>query len=78
VARTRAAREEHLDPRTARLLDALIEGLSIGWALDRDLAKTAHIDEAIRRITPALAAESDPGHEGSGDLLSGPESNAGQ
>lgn len=51
MARTRAALEQHLDPLTARLLDALIEGLSIHRALDRDPAGSAHIVEAIRRIT---------------------------
>ena len=51
MARTRATLEEHLDPLTARLLDALMEGLGIHQALDRDPADTTHIIEGIRRIT---------------------------
>ncbi len=51
MARTRAAFERHFDPLTSRLLDALMEGLGIHQALDRDPAGVAHIIEGIRRIT---------------------------
>ena len=49
--RTRAVLEKHFDPLTARLLDALVEGLGIHRALDRDPVTTAQIVEGIRRIT---------------------------
>lgn len=51
MARTRTAFEKHFDPLTARLLDALMEGLGVHQALDRDPADAAHIIEGIRRIT---------------------------
>lgn len=51
MARTRAAFETHFDPLTARLLDALMEGLGIHQALDRDRSDAAHVIEGIRRIT---------------------------
>ncbi len=51
MARSRSALEYQFDPLTARLIDALIEGLSIHQVLDRDPAKTADIVEALRRIT---------------------------
>ena len=51
MARSRSALEHQFDPLTARLIDALIEGLSIHQVLDRDPAKTADIVEALRRIT---------------------------
>lgn len=51
MARSRATFETHLDPLTARLLDALMEGLGIHQALDRDPADITQIIEGIRRIT---------------------------
>lgn len=50
MARTRASFERRLDPLTARLLDALMEGLSIHQALDRESAAVADVREGIRRI----------------------------
>lgn len=50
MARSRASLERHFDPRTARLLDALIEGLNIHRALDREPADEDDIIEAIARI----------------------------
>jgi len=51
MSRSRAALERHFDPMTARLIDALIEGLSLHRALDT----TPHDPEiariAIERIT---------------------------
>ncbi len=51
MARARAALEKHFDPLTARLLDALIEGLAVHRTLDRDPAAVAQMIEGIRRIT---------------------------
>lgn len=51
MARSRAALERHFDPLTARLLDALIEGITIHRALDRDPVGKGDVEEAIRRIT---------------------------
>ncbi|MBN8881851.1 MAG: TetR family transcriptional regulator [Salana multivorans] len=50
MARSRAALERHLDPLTARLLDALIEGLSVHRTLDRDPVDAADAAEAVRRL----------------------------
>lgn len=51
MARSRAALELHFDPLTARLMDALIEGLAVHRTLDRDPAEAAHLIEGIRRIS---------------------------
>lgn len=51
MRRSRAALERHFDPETARLLDALIEGLSIHRALDEDHRDPGEIAEAVARIT---------------------------
>lgn len=51
MARARTALEKHFDPLTARLLDALIEGLAVHRTLDRDPAEVAQMIEGIRRIT---------------------------
>ncbi|MEE1617024.1 TetR/AcrR family transcriptional regulator [Brachybacterium sp. J153] len=50
MARSRAALERHVDPLTARLLDALIEGLTIHHALGPGMLDAADIAEAVRRI----------------------------
>jgi DNA-binding transcriptional regulator YbjK len=50
MARSRAALEEHVDPTTARMLDALIEGLSIHRALDPEPPDEAFVREAVQRI----------------------------
>ncbi len=47
MARSRAALERHFDPETARMLDALIEGLTIHRALD-DRSRDA--DEVVRAV----------------------------
>ncbi|MEE2039280.1 TetR family transcriptional regulator [Nocardiopsis sp. CT-R113] len=49
--RSRAALERHFDPLTARMVDALIEGLTIHSALDSDPKDQAEIREAALRIT---------------------------
>ncbi|XBH22259.1 TetR family transcriptional regulator [Jonesiaceae bacterium BS-20] len=54
MGRTRAALEEHFDPTTARLVDALIEGLTIHRALDLNPDNAPNPGKAIRRITTDL------------------------
>jgi len=56
MARSRAALEEHVDAATARMLDALIEGLSIHRALDPEPPDEAFVHEAVRRILQAPGA----------------------
>jgi len=51
MGRSRAALERHFDPQTARLLDALIEGLSIHRALDDEERDPAEVAIAVARIT---------------------------
>lgn len=51
MRRSRAALERHFDPLTARLVDALIEGLTIHRALDTEPADAADVVDAIARIT---------------------------
>lgn len=51
MAASRTVLEKHFDPLTARLLDALIEGLAVHRTLDRDPAAVAQMIEGIRRIT---------------------------
>lgn len=46
----RSILEEHLDPATARMVDALIEGLTIHRALDTEPQDPDLVREAIRRI----------------------------
>ncbi|WP_299530065.1 TetR/AcrR family transcriptional regulator [uncultured Streptomyces sp.] len=56
MGRSRRALERHFDPRTARELDALIEGLSLHRALDTDPHDRALTVEAITRITAGNVA----------------------
>lgn len=49
--KSRAALEQHFDPVTARLIDALIEGLTIHRALDTEPQDPTVVLEAIERIT---------------------------
>jgi DNA-binding transcriptional regulator YbjK len=51
MARSRRALERHFDPGTARMLDALVEGLSIHRALDTEPHDPAAVTEAVARIT---------------------------
>ncbi|QHC60099.1 TetR family transcriptional regulator [Rathayibacter sp. VKM Ac-2760] len=51
MARSRAALELHFDPVTARMLDALMEGLTIHRALDEEPADDALVRDAVRRLT---------------------------
>ncbi|MBM7411594.1 DNA-binding transcriptional regulator YbjK [Clavibacter michiganensis] len=50
MARSRATFEEHVDPTTARMLDALVEGLTIHRALDPEPPGEAFVHEAVQRI----------------------------
>lgn len=51
MGRSRAALEHHFDPETARLLDALIEGLSIHRALDAVERDPHEVIAGVTRIT---------------------------
>lgn len=51
IARSRHALEHCFDPTTARLLDALLEGLTIRRALDSEPPHPDTVASAIRRIT---------------------------
>lgn len=53
MARSRSALERHFDPVTARMLDALIEGLTIHAALDSGPHDADAIVRAVERITGA-------------------------
>lgn len=50
MARSRAALERHFDPVTARMLDALIEGLTIHRALDTEPQDPGLVEQAVDRI----------------------------
>lgn len=60
MARSRAALELHFDPQTARLVDALIEGLTIHRALDREPRDPEEVARAVRRILPPGPVRPDP------------------
>lgn len=49
--RSRSALERHFDPFTARVLDALIEGLTIHRALDAEARDPREVRIAVNRIT---------------------------
>lgn len=51
MARSRAALERHFDPPTARLLDALVEGLTIHRALDTEPHARAEVVRAVALVT---------------------------
>lgn len=51
MARSRHALERHFDPATARLLDAMIEGLTIHRALDTEPRDPDEIELAVERLT---------------------------
>jgi DNA-binding transcriptional regulator YbjK len=50
MRRSRAALERCFDPTTARVLDALIEGLTIHRALDTEPAPESDVELAVRRV----------------------------
>ncbi|GAA3465226.1 TetR family transcriptional regulator [Saccharothrix longispora] len=51
MAASRRALERHFDPLTARLLDALIEGLTLHRALDTEPHDAATAAAAVERVT---------------------------
>ncbi|WP_456786070.1 TetR/AcrR family transcriptional regulator [Cellulomonas sp. P5_C5] len=57
MARSRDALERHFDPATARLLDALIEGLTIHRALDTEPHGPEEVVRAVDLITRAPARQ---------------------
>ena len=55
MARSRRTLEQYFDPTTARILDALVEGLSIHRALDNEPHDKAIVTAAVERITAKSA-----------------------
>jgi TetR/AcrR family transcriptional regulator, regulator of biofilm formation and stress response len=51
LTRSRRTLEQYFDPTTARILDALVEGLSIHRALDNEPQDKALVTAAVERIT---------------------------
>ena len=51
MERSRSALERHFDPETARMLDALIEGLTIHRALDSRARDPREVEIAVARVT---------------------------
>jgi DNA-binding transcriptional regulator YbjK len=51
MARSRRALEQYFDSTTARILDALVAGLSIHRALDNEPHDQAIVSAAVQRIT---------------------------
>jgi DNA-binding transcriptional regulator YbjK len=51
MAQSRRTLEQYFDPTTARILDALVEGLSIHRALDNEPHDMAIVTAALERIT---------------------------
>jgi TetR/AcrR family transcriptional regulator, regulator of biofilm formation and stress response len=56
MVRSRRTLEQYFDPTTARILDALVEGLSIHRALDNEPHDTAIVAAAVERITAKSSA----------------------
>ena len=54
MARSRRTLEQYFDPTTARILDALVEGLSIHRALDNEPHDQAIVIAAIERTTTQM------------------------
>lgn len=61
MARSRRGLERHFDPTTARLLDALVEGLTIHRALDTEPHDPATVAIAVARLTGTCGASGSPG-----------------
>lgn len=53
MERSRTALERHFDPETARMLDALIEGLTIHRALSSHVRDPHEVEIAVARVTTA-------------------------
>ena len=57
MARSRRILEQYFDPTTARILDALVEGLSIHRALDNAPQDQSVVAAAVERITAGSAVQ---------------------
>jgi TetR/AcrR family transcriptional regulator, regulator of biofilm formation and stress response len=57
MARSRRTLEQYFDPTTARILDALVEGLSIHRALDNEPHDNVIVAEAVERVTASTGTE---------------------
>lgn len=79
MARGRRSLEKYFDPTTARILDALIEGLTIHRALDNAPYDESVVTAAIQRVTaPAAPSRADAtpsssagSHPGVGEATAG-------
>ncbi len=60
MARSRQALERHFDPTAARLLDALIEGLTIHRALDTEPHDADEVRRAVDTVTRRALAPHEP------------------
>lgn len=60
MRRSRDALERHLDPATARILDALVEGLALHRALDTDPHDRAVAVDAVTRVVQGRVADRRP------------------
>lgn len=60
MARSRQALERHFDATTARLLDALIEGLTIHRALDTEPHGAAEVVRAVELVSGGPAGPAAP------------------
>jgi DNA-binding transcriptional regulator YbjK len=58
LERSRHTLERHFDTATARILDALIEGLTLHQALDQDIDNHHLALDAVRRIVAAASPTS--------------------
>ena len=50
MARSRTALQHHLDPQTARYIDALMEGISVHRALDPEPMGISDVRDAVDRV----------------------------
>ena len=60
MTRSREALERHFDPTTARLLDALIEGLTIHRALDTEPFDAGEVRRAVDAVAHHVPAPHEP------------------
>jgi TetR/AcrR family transcriptional regulator, regulator of biofilm formation and stress response len=60
MARSRRTLEQYFDPTTARILDALVEGLSIHRALDNEPHNQAIVTTAIELVTARAVTSRGP------------------
>ena len=63
MGRSRAALERHFDPTTARMLDALIEGLTLHRALDTESQGDHVVRTAIARSSTTRTTDTDTSGE---------------